>query len=496
MDFFRNVSILKNDDNHLILIINEDVKAGTTIDLNQITDVDTSFVQKLNALIDEKKDRIYNERIKAKSDELKSEYDERLKAAKQYTEERIKAVKQEASEYYSKIKEAEISKIETENQKNKNEIINNYDQEIQRLNNSIANAELNKNNEINEIKEKYRQAIYKQKEDSDKAIRSKDEEINGLKTSLALSESEKSNALSKLELEYKGKIEIIERENNEKIKLKDNLISQQSGEIESLKNYRSSLSTKGVGEDLEQWCYNEFNKNRSLAFKNATFQKDNDTNNESGTKGDFIYRDKDEYGYECISIMFEMKNQTDSNGKKHKNEDFFEKLDRDRNNKNCEYAVLVSMLEPENEYYNVGIQDVSYKYPKMYVIRPQFLLPLISILKNEALKSAEDRRALQEERQKSIDITNFEEKINKFKENFKKQYEKAGDKFKVAIDDIDKAIKKLMDTKEALLASQNALSKADDTLDSLTIKKLTHNNPTMKALFKNQQQQIEDKSDH
>ena len=194
--------------------------------------------------------------------------------------------------------------------------------------------------------------------------------------------------------------------------------------------------------------------------------------------------------------MFEMKNQTDSNGKKHKNEDFFEKLDRDRNNKNCEYAVLVSMLEPENEYYNVGIQDVSYKYPKMYVIRPQFLLPLISILKNEALKSAEDRRALQEERQKSIDITNFEEKINKFKENFKKQYEKAGDKFKVAIDDIDKAIKKLMDTKEALLASQNALSKADDTLDSLTIKKLTHNNPTMKALFKNQQQQIEDKSDN
>lgn len=483
MDFFRNVSILKNDDNHLILIINEDVKAGTTIDLNRITDVDTSFVQKLNELIDEKKDRIYNERIKAKSDELKSEYNEKLKAAKQYTEEKLKAVKQEASEYYNKIKEAEISKIETENQKNINEIKNNYDQEIQRLNNSIANAELNKNNEINEIKEKYRQAIDKQKEDSDKAIRSKDEEINGLKISLALSESEKSNALSKLELEYKGKIEIIERENNEKIKLKDNLISQQSGEIESLKNYRLTLSTKGVGEDLEQWCYNEFNKHRSMGFQNAEFSKDNNINNEGATKGDFVYRDKDEFGEECISIMFEMKNQTETSGKKHKNEDFYAKLNKDRNNKNCEYAVLVSMLEPENEYFNVGIQDVSYMYPKMYVIRPQFLMPLISILKNESVKGASNRRALAEERQKNIDITKFEEKINTFKTGFTKHYEKAGKRFTDAIADLDKAIKKLTDTKEALLSSRDALEDANDDLDSLTIKKLTYGNKTMKELF-------------
>lgn len=474
MDFLKNVSLSKNDANHLVLRINEDVKAGTLIDLNAITDIDTSFIGNLNSLIDQKKDAVYNEKIKIEREEIKRKY-----------EEYIAKVKQQEMDNYQKELNAKILENKLKSEKEASDIKRSYERNVQDLNNRIANADLLKNNEILEIKNKHKEEIAK-----------KDSEINLLNNRLSQVNSEKEKELLQHDLDNKSIIDEIKGEYDKQLKEKDNVISQKTGEIEQLKNYRLTLSTKGVGEDLEQWCYNEFNKNRSLAFKNATFQKDNDTNNESGTKGDFIYRDKDEYGYECISIMFEMKNQTDSNGKKHKNEDFFEKLDRDRNNKNCEYAVLVSMLEPENEYYNVGIQDVSYKYPKMYVIRPQFLLPLISILKNEALKSAEDRRALQEERQKSIDITNFEEKINKFKENFKKQYEKAGDKFKVAIDDIDKAIKKLMDTKEALLASQNALSKADDTLDSLTIKKLTHNNPTMKALFKNQQQQIEDKSDN
>ena len=238
-----------------------------------------------------------------------------------------------------------------------------------------------------------------------------------------------------------------------------------------------------MGEDLEQWCYNEFNKHRSMGFQNAEFSKDNDINNEGATKGEFVYRDKDEFGEECISIMFEMKNQTETSGKKHKNEDFYAKLNKDRNNKNCEYAVLVSMLEPEKEYFNVGIQDVSYMYPKMYVIRPQFLMPLISILKNESVKGASNRRALAEERQKNIDITKFEEKINTFKTGFTKHYEKAGKRFTDAKADLDKAIKKLTDTKEALLSSRDALEDANDDLDSLTIKKLTYGNKTMKELF-------------
>ena len=461
MDFLKNVSLSKNDANHLVLRINEDVKAGTLIDLNAITDIDTSFIGNLNSLIDQKKDAVYNEKIKIEREEIKRKY-----------EEYIAKVKQQEMDNYQKELNAKILENKLKSEKEASDIKRSYERNVQDLNNRIANADLLKNNEILEIKNKHKEEIAK-----------KDSEINLLNNRLSQVNSEKEKELLQHDLDNKSIIDEIKGEYDKQLKEKDNVISQKTGEIEQLKNYRLTLSTKGVGEDLEQWCYNEFNKHRSMGFQNAEFSKDNDINNEGATKGDFVYRDKDEYGYECISIMFEMKNQTDSNGKKHKNEDFFEKLDRDRNNKNCEYAVLVSMLEPENEYFNVGIQDVSYMYPKMYVIRPQFLMPLISILKNESVKGASNRRALAEERQKNIDITKFEEKINTFKTGFTKHYEKAGKRFTDAIADLDKAIKKLTDTKEALLSSRDALEDANDDLDSLTIKKLTYGNKTMKELF-------------
>ena len=461
MDFLKNVSLSKNDANHLVLRINEDVKAGTLIDLNAITDIDTSFIGNLNSLIDQKKDAVYNEKIKIEREEIKRKY-----------EEYIAKVKQQEMDNYQKELNAKILENKLKSEKEASDIKRSYERNVQDLNNRIANADLLKNNEILEIKNKHKEEIAK-----------KDSEINLLNNRLSQVNSEKEKELLQHDLDNKSIIDEIKGEYDKQLKEKDNVISQKTGEIEQLKNYRLTLSTKGVGEDLEQWCYNEFNKNRSIGFQNAEFSKDNDINNEGATKGDFVYRDKDEFGEECISIMFEMKNQTETSGKKHKNEDFYAKLNKDRNNKNCEYAVLVSMLEPENEYFNVGIQDVSYMYPKMYVIRPQFLMPLISILKNESVKGASNRRALAEERQKNIDITKFEEKINTFKTGFTKHYEKAGKRFTDAIADLDKAIKKLTDTKEALLSSRDALEDANDDLDSLTIKKLTYGNKTMKELF-------------
>ena len=461
MDFLKNVSLSKNDANHLVLRINEDVKAGTLIDLNAITDIDTSFIGNLNSLIDQKKDAVYNEKIKIEREEIKRKY-----------EDYIAKVKQQEMDNYQKELNAKILENKLKSEKEASDIKRSYERNVQDLNNRIANADLLKNNEILEIKNKHKEEIAK-----------KDSEINLLNNRLSQVNSEKEKELLQHDLDNKSIIDEIKGEYDKQLKEKDNVISQKTGEIEQLKNYRLTLSTKGVGEDLEQWCYNEFNKHRSMGFQNAEFSKDNDINNEGATKGDFVYRDKDEFGEECISIMFEMKNQTETSGKKHKNEDFYAKLNKDRNNKNCEYAVLVSMLEPENEYFNVGIQDVSYMYPKMYVIRPQFLMPLISILKNESVKGASNRRALAEERQKNIDITKFEEKINTFKTGFTKHYEKAGKRFTDAIADLDKAIKKLTDTKEALLSSRDALEDANDDLDSLTIKKLTYGNKTMKELF-------------
>ena len=262
---------------------------------------------------------------------------------------------------------------------------------------------------------------------------------------------------------------------------KDAIIKLKDEEIALQKDMKLKLSTKMIGETLEQHCENEFNKIRATAFQKAYFEKDNDSR--SGSKGDFIYRESDEAGNEIISIMFEMKNEGDETATKKKNEDFLKELDKDRTEKRCEYAVLVSLLEAESEYYNSGIVDVSHKYNKMYVVRPQFFIPIITLLRNAAMNSMQYKAELALVRNQNIDITNFEERINTFKEGFARNYELANRRFKEAIDEIDKTILHLQKTKDALLSSDNNLRLANQKAEDLTIKKLTQGNPTMRAKF-------------
>ena len=267
----------------------------------------------------------------------------------------------------------------------------------------------------------------------------------------------------------------------EKLRAKDELIADREREIERIQDMKARLSTKMLGESLEQHCETEFNKIRAAAFPRAYFEKDNDAS--EGSKGDFIFRECDEEGNEIVSIMFEMKNESDDSSHRHKNEDFFKKLDADRRKKGCEYAVLVTLLEPESELYNQGIVDVSYRFEKMYVIRPQFFIPMISILRNAALNSMAYKAELAVVRNQNIDITNFEEQMETFKSGFARNYDLASRKFQTAIDEIDKTILHLQKTKDALVSSENNLRLANNKAQDLTIKRLTRNNPTMKAAF-------------
>jgi len=265
------------------------------------------------------------------------------------------------------------------------------------------------------------------------------------------------------------------------LKTKDDIIKMKDEEIALRKDLKVKLSTKMVGETLEQHCETEFNKLRATGFKNAYFEKDNDAT--TGSKGDYIYRESDEAGNEIISVMFEMKNEGDETATKKKNEDFLRELDKDRAEKKCEYAVLVTLLEAENELYNAGIVDVSHKYPKMYVVRPQFFIPMITLLRNASMNSLKYKAELALVRNQNIDITNFEDNVNKFKEGFAKNYDLASRKFKTAIEEIDKTIDHLQKTKDALLSSENSLRLANNKTEYLTIKRLTRGNPTMTAKF-------------
>ncbi len=293
---------------------------------------------------------------------------------------------------------------------------------------------------------------------------------------LADSRAETDRLRAELELqEQRSKLSennLIERQRDE-LRVRDE-------EIERLKDFKARQSTKMVGESLEQHCLTQFNSVRMMSFPNAYFEKDNDAR--TGSKGDFIFRESAD-GVEFISIMFEMKNETDTTSTKHKNEDFFKELDKDRCEKKCEYAVLVSLLESDSELYNGGIVDVSYRYPKMFVIRPQFFLPLISLLRNAALSSLSYRRELSIIRDRECDLTNFEDNINAFKDAFARNYRIASDRFKTAIEEIDKTILHLQKTKDALLSSENNLRLANNKADDLSIKRLTRNAPTVRAMF-------------
>jgi hypothetical protein len=295
-------------------------------------------------------------------------------------------------------------------------------------------------------------------------------DLKALANDLKTKELEKQNLESSLKQQYSTELQN-----------KDVIIKYKEDEIARVRDMKLKLSTKMVGETLEQHCEIEFNKLRATAFQKAYFEKDNDS--KSGSKGDFIYRETDDKGNEIISIMFEMKNEGAETLTKKKNEDFFKELDKDRTEKKCEYAVLVSLLETESDFYNSGIVDVSHKFNKMYVVRPQFFIPIITVLRNAALNSLQYKSELALVRSQNIDITNFEEKMTTFKEGFARNYDLASRKFKDAIDGIDKTIKELEKTKTALLSSENNLRLANDKTEELTIKKLTHGNPTMRAKF-------------
>lgn len=327
----------------------------------------------------------------------------------------------------------------------------------------LQEAAARKDTEIQELKAKLGSVETEQKLALKEALEGVEKQRDALANDLKQAELQKQLAEQSLKDKYETQ-------------LKD-----RDDAIERLKDMKAKLSTKMVGETLEQHCETEFNKLRATAFTRAYFEKDNDAR--SGSKGDYIFKDADEAGNEIVSIMFEMKNESDTTATKKKNEDFLKELDKDRTEKGCEYAILVSLLEPESELYNSGIVDVGYRYPKMYVIRPQFFIPMITLLRNAAMNALQYKAELALVKSQSIDVTNFEDKLEKFKDGFAKNYAQAGKKFQKAIDEIDKSIDHLQKTRDALLASDRQLRLANDKAQDVTIKKLTYANPTMKAKF-------------
>ena len=328
----------------------------------------------------------------------------------------------------------------------------------------LSSAISKKDQEIQELKAQLGQIRLAKDLELQQAVAQVEKERDAAQNALVLHEQKQELALATTRQEYEVRLKAADEQ------------------VEFYKNFKAQQSTKAIGESLEQFAEAEFNKVRSYAFPRAKFAKDNDVS-VSGSKGDFIFRDFDESGLEFISIMFEMKNEADTTKTKHKNADFFKELDKDRREKKCEYAVLVSMLEADNDYYNTGIVDVSHEYEKMYVIRPQFFIQLIGILRNAALNSLQYQQELALVKEQNIDITHFEEDLEIFKNAFAKNYQSASNNFQKAIDEIDKAIKRMEAVKAALTTSENQLRLANNKLDDVSVKKLTRNNPTMKAKF-------------
>ncbi len=364
---------------------------------------------------------------------------------------------------------AQMSGSEIEKQLAVSEAVNKIDKEKQEVLERKNEELTEKKRIIEELKAKIGNSETEKKLAVSEAVQEKEKELSQKSTEITKLKSQLSNK----DTENQLKEQSLQREYEDKLKSKDEL-------IEYYKDFKARQSTKMIGESLEQHCLNQFNSLRMTAFPTAYFEKDNDT--KTGSKGDFIFREAAE-GIEFISIMFEMKNEMDETATKHKNEDFFKELDKDRREKKCEYAVLVSLLEIDNELYNNGIVDVSYKYEKMYVIRPQFFIPLITLLRNAALNSLKYRQELELAKHQQIDILHFEDNMNAFKEGFARNYRIASDKFKTAIDEIDKTISHLQKTREALLSSENQLRLANNKAEDLSIKKLTKNAPSVKEMF-------------
>lgn len=415
---------------------------------NEVIQVDESFYA---TIVKQVRDSEFDKEMQSRSALFEADKENAIKLAKAESEKNF-------NEQLNK-KELEIaelkSKIEAENNSKKiavSEITIEKDKEILELKAQIKNCEADKELAIKNI-------IFEKEQE----LANKEQNIILLSGKIEMNEKEAQIKEQSLKEKYE-----------EQLKDKDEQIAH-------YKDFKSRLSTKMVGETLEQHCEIEFNRLRATGFQNAYFEKDNDV--KSGSKGDYIFKDFDDNGNEFISIMFDMKNESDTTSTKKKNEDFFKELNKDREQKKCEYAILVSTLEAENELYNSGIVDVSHKYPKMYVIRPQFFIPIITLLRNAASKSLEYKKELALIKTQNIDITNFENEMNDFKEKFGRNYRLASEKFQKAIEEIDKSIEHLNKIKEALTSSERNLKLANDKAEDLSIKRLTRNNPTMKAKF-------------
>lgn len=419
----KKIKISIGDEN--TLIIQENAEKWDIIDLKSIHETDIDKTTIINVVNSIKKDK-FEEEVKKQIEIAKKNFEAEQKIREQ--------------EY----KNSEIQKLSEK------------DKEIQELKAKFSNIEIEKKLAITEATRE----IEKERDNLKNEIKNKEIEIELREKSLAENH----------EKELRNKEDFFAKE----IKSKDEM-------IEYYKDLKLKMSTKMLGETLEQHCEIEFNKLRATAFQNAYFEKDNDA--KTGSKGDYIYRENDNEWNELISIMFEMKNEGDTTATKKKNEDFFKELDKDRNEKKCEYAILVSLLESDSEYYNSGIVDVSHKYPKMYVIRPQFFIPMITLLRNAATNSLKYKSELALIKAQNIDVTNFENELNDFRDAFGRNYRLASEKFRTAIESIDKAIDQLQKTKENLLRSEDNLRLANNKAEDLTIKKLTRNNPTMTEKF-------------
>ena len=429
------------------LILREDAAKGDVVDLTSIheTDIDKSTIQGVVNSI--KKDTFEAEVQKVR------ETIEREKALEAKLKER------ELLERVAILEKEKTSAVALAEATTKNEL----QADLAKKESEVAELKAVKDAEIAKLLARIDSSETEKKLALNEAVNKIERERNELEHELKSKDAEKQLAEASLK-----------REHEHELKSKDEMIAY-------YKDMKAKLSTKMVGETLEQHCETEFNKLRATAFQGAYFEKDNDAR--SGSKGDYIYRETDEANTEVISIMFEMKNEGDETATKHRNEDFLKELDKDRREKGCEYAVLVTLLEADSELYNSGIVDVSHKYPKMYVIRPQFFIPIITLLRNAALNSMQYKSELALVRAQNVDITNFEDNIHAFKEGFARNYDLASRKFKTAIDEIDKTIDHLQKTKDALLSSENNLRLANQKAEDLTIKRLTRGNPTMAAKF-------------
>lgn len=400
-----------------------------------------------DSIVKQIRDKEFDKEISSREEQHKVDRENAVKLAEAH-------IKEELGQELNR-KDLEISELKLSLKVNEEKTINKVEKEYQE---QINKLQL----QITELKSKMQLQESKSELDIQKAVSEKNQKISDLSSELALKSKE-----------FELKETTIKESYENKLKDKDDQIAY-------YKDFKAKQSTKMIGESLEQHCNVEFNRLRPL-FKNAYFEKDNDAR--TGSKGDFIFRDYDDDGNEIVSIMFEMKNEADMTATKHKNEDFFKELDKDRKEKKCEYAVLVSLLEADNDYYNDGIVDVSHLYDKMYVIRPQFFIPLITLIRNLANKSLEYRKELETIKNQNIDITHFEENINTFKEGFGRNYRLAAERFQKSIEEIDKTIDHLQKTKEHLLKTNDNLRLANNKAEDLTIKKLTHNNPTMSKMF-------------